>query len=148
MCCGDTAKNTNFSIGIPYRKAARIFNSAVASHNGGFVGVFRADQKNGRATLFSGSSSDGLAWNIGPDPIQWVDETAPESDELRLRSEAGSDRRHFLYRLVLTTCTVLRSVWGGRKIFRTFIRMSNPLMPVQQERSPFPAERLTENTCY
>jgi beta-1,4-mannooligosaccharide/beta-1,4-mannosyl-N-acetylglucosamine phosphorylase len=53
----------------PIPKAARIFNSAVAPHANGFVGVFRADQRNGRATLFSGQSMDGLQWRIGPDPI-------------------------------------------------------------------------------
>jgi beta-1,4-mannooligosaccharide/beta-1,4-mannosyl-N-acetylglucosamine phosphorylase len=36
----------------PIPKAARIYNSAVAPLNGAFVGVFRADQRNGRATLF------------------------------------------------------------------------------------------------
>ncbi|HRS91351.1 MAG TPA: glycosylase, partial [Candidatus Marinimicrobia bacterium] len=58
----------------PIPKAARIFNSAVISYKSEFVGVFRADQKNGRATLFSGKSHDGLRWEIGPDPINWVDE--------------------------------------------------------------------------
>jgi beta-1,4-mannooligosaccharide/beta-1,4-mannosyl-N-acetylglucosamine phosphorylase len=38
----------------PIPKAARIFNSAVLSYNGKFVGTFRADQKNGRANLFIG----------------------------------------------------------------------------------------------
>ncbi len=33
----------------PIPKAARIFNSAVLPYQGKFVGVFRADQKNGRA---------------------------------------------------------------------------------------------------
>ncbi|MGE5861436.1 MAG: glycosylase, partial [Ignavibacteria bacterium] len=56
----------------PIPKAARIYNSAVAPFNSGFAGVFRADQKNGRATLFSGKSMDALNWEIGPDPIFWV----------------------------------------------------------------------------
>jgi beta-1,4-mannooligosaccharide/beta-1,4-mannosyl-N-acetylglucosamine phosphorylase len=58
----------------PIPKAARIYNSAVLPVDGGFVGVFRADQKNGRANLFFGKSKDALKWTIGPDPIQWVDE--------------------------------------------------------------------------
>jgi len=57
----------------PIPKAARIYNSAVLPHKNEFVGVFRADQKNGRATLFFGKSKDALQWKIGPDPIQWVD---------------------------------------------------------------------------
>jgi beta-1,4-mannooligosaccharide/beta-1,4-mannosyl-N-acetylglucosamine phosphorylase len=58
----------------PIPKAARIYNSAVVPFNGKFAGVFRADQKNGRATLFSGTSEDAINFNIGPDPIQWVNE--------------------------------------------------------------------------
>lgn len=58
----------------PIPKAARIFNSAVLSYNGKFVGTFRADQKNGRANLFFGRSDDAIYWEIGPDPINWVNE--------------------------------------------------------------------------
>jgi beta-1,4-mannooligosaccharide/beta-1,4-mannosyl-N-acetylglucosamine phosphorylase len=46
----------------PIPKAARIYNSAVSPYEGAFVGIFRADQKNGRATLFSGKSKDAIAW--------------------------------------------------------------------------------------
>ena len=41
---------------------------------GKFAGVFRADQKNGRATLFAGRSEDGININLDLDPIEWVDE--------------------------------------------------------------------------
>src|SRR5271169_3514437 len=63
----------------PIPKAARIFNSAVLPYSGGFVGAFRADQRNGRATLFFGKSRDAIHWEIGPDPIAWVTESGAPS---------------------------------------------------------------------
>ena len=41
----------------PIPKAARVYNSAIAPFQGRFAGVFRADQKNGRATLFALSAA-------------------------------------------------------------------------------------------
>ena len=35
----------------PIPKAARVYNSAIVPFNDEFAGVFRADQKNGRATI-------------------------------------------------------------------------------------------------
>jgi len=42
----------------PIPKAARIYNSAVLPYMVKFVGTFRADQKECRATLFFGKSDD------------------------------------------------------------------------------------------
>ncbi len=58
----------------PIPKAARIFNSAIVPFNEKFAGVFRADLKNGRSTLFLGKSKDGINLEFDADPIQWVDE--------------------------------------------------------------------------
>jgi beta-1,4-mannooligosaccharide/beta-1,4-mannosyl-N-acetylglucosamine phosphorylase len=122
----------------PIPKAARIFNSAVAPHNGAFVGVFRADQRNGRATLFSGQSKDGLAWDIGPDPIQWVDEQGkpnPTSYAYDPRLVRIGDTFYIVW------CDDLRgaSIGLGRTHdFKTFIRMSNPLMPFNRNGVLFP----------
>jgi beta-1,4-mannooligosaccharide/beta-1,4-mannosyl-N-acetylglucosamine phosphorylase len=122
----------------PIPKAARIFNSAVAPDNGGFVGVFRADQKNGRATLFSGRSNDGLAWEIGPDPIQWVDENGRPNPtsyayDPRLVQIDGT--------FYIVWCDDMHgaSIGLGRtKNFRTFIRMPNALMPFNRNGVLFP----------
>ena len=58
----------------PIPTASRVYNSAVVPFNGAFAGVFRGDQMNGRATLFSGFSKDGLTIELNPEPIAWVDE--------------------------------------------------------------------------
>ena len=122
----------------PIPKAARIFNSAVLPHDGGFVGVFRADQKNGRATLFFGRSEDALKWDIGPDPLQWVDEQGepnPTSYAYDPRLVKIADTFY------VTWCDDMHgaSIGLGRtKDFRTFTRMPNPLMPFNRNGVLFP----------
>lgn len=58
----------------PIPKAARVFNSAIVNYNDEFAGVFRADQKNGRSTLFAGKSKDGINIQLNQAPINWMDE--------------------------------------------------------------------------
>ncbi|HPC36270.1 MAG TPA: glycoside hydrolase family 130 protein [Candidatus Marinimicrobia bacterium] len=122
----------------PIPKAARIFNSAVIPYRGEFVGVFRADQKNGRATLFSGRSHDGLKWEIGPDPINWVDEQGnpkPLSYGYDPRLVKIDDTYYIVW------CDDLHGAsigLGKTQDFKTFIRMPNPLMPFNRNGVLFP----------
>lgn len=122
----------------PIPKAARIFNSAVAPYNGEFVGVFRADQKNGRATLFSGKSKDGLDWDIDPDPIEWIDEKGqpnPTSFAYDPRLVQIEDTFYIVW------CDDMHgpSIGLGRtEDFKTFIRMPNPLLPFNRNGVLFP----------
>lgn len=48
-----------------------IFNSAVVPFEGGFAGVFRCDDTNRRMRLHVGLSTDGICWNIDPNPIKF-----------------------------------------------------------------------------
>lgn len=59
-------------LSVPH--CARIFNSAVIPWKGQFAGVFRVDHKNCFAGLHAGFSSDGIHWDICPEPIEWYDE--------------------------------------------------------------------------
>jgi beta-1,4-mannooligosaccharide/beta-1,4-mannosyl-N-acetylglucosamine phosphorylase len=122
----------------PIPKAARIFNSAVASFDNGFAGVFRADQKNGRATLFSGKSKDALHWEIGPDPISWIDQNGrpnPTSYAYDPRLVEIEDTYYIVW------CDDMHgpSIGLGRtKDFKTFTRMPNPLLPFNRNGVLFP----------
>ena len=122
----------------PIPKAARIYNSAVLPYNGEFVGVFRADQKNGRATLFFGKSHDALKWDIGPDPIQWVDEDGapnPTSYAYDPRLLKLEDTYYIVW------CDDMRGAsigLGKTRDFKTFVRMPNPLMPFNRNGVLFP----------
>ena len=122
----------------PIPKAARIYNSAVVPKDGEFAGVFRADQKNGRATLFSGKSKDAINWEIGPDPIAWVNEDGspnPTSYAYDPRVVQIGDTFY------VNWCDDLRGAsigMGYTKDFKTFVRMSNPLMPFNRNGVLFP----------
>lgn len=122
----------------PIPKAARIFNSAVLPCEGEFVGVFRADQRNGRATLFFGRSKDALAWDIGPDPIAWVTDAGkpnPTSYAYDPRLVRIDDTYYIVW------CDDMRgaSIGLGRtRDFKTFVRMPNPLMPFNRNGVLFP----------
>ena len=122
----------------PIPKAARIFNSAVLPHNGEFVGAFRADQRNGRATLFFGRSRDGIHWEIGPDPIAWVNEDGtphPTSYAYDPRFVKLDDMYYIVW------CDDMHGAsigLGKTKDFTTFIRMPNPMMPYNRNGVLFP----------
>src|SRR5664280_532855 len=63
----------------PIPKAARMYNSAVLPHKGEFVGVFRADQKNGRATLFFGRARTASNGRSAPTPVSYTHLRAHET---------------------------------------------------------------------
>jgi beta-1,4-mannooligosaccharide/beta-1,4-mannosyl-N-acetylglucosamine phosphorylase len=48
-----------------------IFNSAVVPFAEGFAGVFRCDDRTRRMQLHRGFSSDGIDWQIDPEPIRF-----------------------------------------------------------------------------
>ena len=56
----------------PAQGVSRVFNSAVVSHEGRFVGVFRAETINGRPHLHLGASDDGVHWTIEEGRIRVV----------------------------------------------------------------------------
>jgi beta-1,4-mannooligosaccharide/beta-1,4-mannosyl-N-acetylglucosamine phosphorylase len=122
----------------PIPKAARIFNSAVSPFNNEFAGVFRADQKNGRATLFSGRSKDALHWEIGPNPILWVDENG-KPNPTRYAYDPRLVKIEDTYYIVWCDDMHGASIGLGRtKDFKTFTRMPNPLMPFNRNGVLFP----------
>ena len=51
---------------------ARIFNSAVAPYEGGFIGVFRAENRATLPHLRVGRSKDGINWEYESKPIEFV----------------------------------------------------------------------------
>ncbi|MCB9208966.1 MAG: glycoside hydrolase family 130 protein [Ignavibacteriales bacterium] len=122
----------------PVPKAARVYNSAIVPYKGKFAGVFRADQKNGRATLFAGFSKDAIKINLDQDPIEWINEDGtpnPTSFAYDPRVVNIDDTYYILW------CDDMNgpSIGLGRTIdFKTFIRLSNPLMPYNRNGVLFP----------
>ena len=122
----------------PTPKAARVFNSAVVPFNNEFAGVFRADQKNGRATLFSGKSKDAIHWDIGPDPINWVaGDGSPNPTSFAYDPRVVKIEETYY----VTWCDDMHGAsigMGKTRDFKTFIRMPSPLMPNNRNGVLFP----------
>lgn len=122
----------------PIPKAARVYNSAVVPFKGEFAGVFRADQKNGRATLFSGKSKDGLKINLDPDPIAWVDENGNPNPTSYAYDPRVVEIEGKFY---VSWCDDLHGAsigLGWTEDFKTFVRLPNPLMPFNRNGVLFP----------
>lgn len=62
----------------PFPGADRIYNSAVVPWEGGFIGIFRVDGRNGLPFLHLGRSTDGFAWDIEHSPIPFHDASGAE----------------------------------------------------------------------
>ena len=122
----------------PTPSTARIYNSAVLHYNGEFVGVFRADHKNGRANIHFGRSKDGYRFEIDDNVIPWVDENGkpfPVSYAYDPRFLKIDDTYYVVW------CDDMKgaSIGMGRtKDFKTWIRMPNPLMPFNRNGVLFP----------
>ncbi len=122
----------------PTKRTARIFNSAVVPFGDGYMGVFRADHKDGKARLHVGSSQDGLTWNIVDEEIQWKDE------------RGNPYQPYYAYdpRVVLLDGTyyiVWCSDFGGASLgfgktkdFKEFVRLENPFIPFNRNGVLFP----------
>ncbi|WP_028516231.1 glycoside hydrolase family 130 protein [Ruminococcus flavefaciens] len=57
----------------PLPEVARIFNSAVTPYNGGYIGVFRGEQRNGIPHIYLGRSKDALHWEFDSEKIPFTD---------------------------------------------------------------------------
>ena len=122
----------------PTLNTSRIYNSAPVPFEGGFAGVFRADERHGRAALHAGRSKDGFSFDIDDKKIEWVDENGKPATP-----SYAYDPRVVLIDgwYYITWCDDFpgASIGLGRtKDFKTFIRMENPLMPFNRNGVLFP----------
>lgn len=122
----------------PTKKSARIFNSAVLPYEDGFIGVFRADHKNGRPQLHLGRSTDALNWDIEDEEIHWVDEQGND-----YQPSYAYDPR--LVKIDDTYYIVWCCDFGGAalglgmtKDFKAFVRLENPFIPFNRNGVLFP----------
>jgi beta-1,4-mannooligosaccharide/beta-1,4-mannosyl-N-acetylglucosamine phosphorylase len=122
----------------PIPKAARVYNSAVVPFNGEFAGVFRADQKNGRATLFAGRSKDGLKIDLQPDPIDWIDENGRPSPTSYAYDPRVLELDGTYYVMWCDDMNGPSIGLGKTADFKTFVRLSNPLQPFNRNGVLFP----------
>ena len=53
------------------KSGGRIFNSATIPYKGEFIGIFRADHKNGYPGLHLGTSKNAIDWDINDETIKF-----------------------------------------------------------------------------
>ncbi len=122
----------------PVEGVARIFNSAVAPYEGGFIGVFRGEQVNGIPYVYLGRSEDAIHWTFDPSKVPFVDENG----------EKFMPRYAYDPRLVKVEDTYY-IIWCGdfygaaigvakTTDFKKFVRIENPFIPFNRNAVLFP----------
>ncbi len=115
-----------------------IFNSAVVPFEGAFAGVFRADDTRRIMDIHSGRSTDGLHWNIEPDPIQFIVDD-PELGKFEHRYDprvAWVEDRY-----IITWCNGYHGPTigvGYTYDFKTFYQTENAYLPYNRNGVMFP----------
>jgi len=122
----------------PTKNTTRVFNSAVIPYEDKFIGIFRADHKDGKAQLHVGFSKDGLKWDINDDEILWKDENG-----IPYHPNYAYDPRLVkiddVYYIVWCTDFGGASLGlGMTKDFKEFIRLENPTTPFNRNGVLFP----------
>ncbi len=122
----------------PTPSTSRIYNSAVLPYNGEFVGVFRADHKNGRANIHFGRSKDGYSFEIDDQVINWVDENG-NPNPVSYAYDPRFLKIDNTYYIVWCDDMHGASIgMGMTKDFKTWTRLPNPLMPFNRNGVLFP----------
>lgn len=122
----------------PVPGVARIFNSAIVSYQGKYIGVFRAETTATLPHLRLGHSEDGIHWDIEKQPISFVDE-----NDSPWQPYYGYDPR--LIEIEGTCYIVWCTDFHGPTIglakttdFKKFIRLENAFIPFNRNGVLFP----------
>lgn len=122
----------------PLEGVARIFNSAVISYEGAFIGVFRGEQTNGIPYIYIGKSEDGIHWNFEKERIPFKDEEGND-----FMPQYAYDPR--LVKVEETYYIIWCQDFYGAAIgvaktddFKTFTRIENPFLPFNRNAVLFP----------
>lgn len=122
----------------PVKGVTRIFNSAVAPYEDGFVAVLRGEQVNGIPHIYMGYSKDAIHWTIDENRIPFVDEEGKPFmpgyayDPRLVKVE---DTYYIMW------CTDFYGAAIGlakTQDFKTFVRMENPFIPFNRNAVLFP----------
>ena len=122
----------------PAPGVARIFNSAVARYQDGYVAVLRGEQTDGVPQVYLGRSGDGIHWTVDPGKVPFTDETGkpfmpPSAYDPRLVKV--EDTWYIMW------CTDFFGAAIGMaktRDFKTFTRIENPFLPFNRNAVLFP----------
>lgn len=102
------------------------------------MGVFRGEQHDGVPHIYFGTSNDGLAWDIGPDKIQFVDE-AGKPFMPRYAYDPRLVRVEDIYYLMWCQDFYGAAIGIAQtRDFKTFTRLENPFLPFNRNAVLFP----------
>ena len=120
------------------KRCGRVYNSAVIPFGSGFIGVFRADQTDGKARLHLGRSDDAIHWEIEDEPIRWKDEEGKPYDPNYAYDPRLVELDGVFYIIWCTDFGGAALGLGMTRDFREFIRLENPFPPFNRNGVLFP----------
>ena len=131
--------NSNPVIGRnPAKGVARIFNSAVAPFDDGFVAVLRGEQVDGVPHIYMGKSTDGIHWDVDSEKIAFVNESG-EPFMPRYAYDPRLIKVEEDYYILWCTDFYGASIGMAKtRDFKTFVRMENPFIPFNRNAVLFP----------
>jgi beta-1,4-mannooligosaccharide/beta-1,4-mannosyl-N-acetylglucosamine phosphorylase len=119
-----------------------IFNSAVVPFADGFAGVFRVDDTARTMNLHAGRSVDGVAWQLDPDPIEFVAADGRVAELGTTFEHAYDPRVTWLEdRFYVTWCAGYHGPTiglGWTTDFEAFHRLDNAFLPFNRNGVLFP----------
>jgi beta-1,4-mannooligosaccharide/beta-1,4-mannosyl-N-acetylglucosamine phosphorylase len=119
-----------------------IFNPAVVAFGAGFAGVFRVDDRSRTMNIHAGRSTDGYAWEIDPEPIEFRPADGRAGEILGPFVHAYDPRVTLLDgRYHLTWCSGYHGPTIGVAYtddFATFHRLDNAFLPFNRNGVLFP----------
>lgn len=122
----------------PTPSTARVYNSAVVPYEGEFIGVFRADHKDGKARIHVGRSKDGLKWDIEDKEIQWKDQNGNDYQPDYSYDPRVVKIEDTYYIVWCTDFSGAALGLGMTKDFKNFVRLENPFIPFNRNGVLFP----------
>jgi len=131
--------SSNPIIGLnPTKSTARVYNSAVIPYGNSFIGVFRADHKNGKAHVHLGKSKDALNWELEDEPIKWKDESGNPYQPNYAYDPRLVKIEDTYYMIWCTDFGGAALGLGCTKDFKEFTRLENPFIPFNRNGVLFP----------
>lgn len=122
----------------PLKGVARIFNSAVAPYEGGFIGVFRAEQRDGVPHIYLGRSQDAVHWEFESEKIPFVDENGEPFMPVYAYDPRLVKIEDTYYMMWCQDCYGASIGMARTNDFKTFTRLENPFLPFNRNAVLFP----------
>ena len=122
----------------PIKGVARIFNSAVIPYEGAFIGVFRAEQRDGVPHIYLGRSQDAVHWEFDSEKIQFVDEEGKSFMPIYAYDPRLVKVEDTYYMMWCQDCYGASIGMAKTTDFKTFTRLENPFLPFNRNAVLFP----------